>query len=76
LNCKVMDFAVPRKSFHAIRVLDVAVVDVVGTLAIAWAWSAMSGRSLWCTAGVLFALGVVAHRLFGIRTKVDTMLFA
>lgn len=67
--------ATPRKGIHSIRVLDIAVVDVFGAMLAAYAVSRQTGWNLAWASAIVFALGVLAHRLFRIRTKVDEMLF-
>ena len=76
MSCPFKDiFGKPREGAHAYRVFDLAAVDVVFTilgglaLAHAFGWSPIVGVV------ALFALGIVAHRAFCVKTKVDTLLF-
>ena len=74
--CKYKDvFGRPKEGAHALRVFDVAVVDVVLTLVFAVAVSAYFQVPAWQCALVLFALGIAAHRAFCVRTTVDKALF-
>ena len=67
----------PRAGMHALRipVLDVALVDVAGTLVIAGLLARWLRVRFWKVCLALFVAGVVAHRLAGVRTRVDVALF-
>ena len=65
---------VPGEGVHR-HFMGVAVVDVGFTLLAAWAAAHWLGRPFWLCAVVLFALGIVAHRVFCVRTAVDRALF-
>ena len=74
--CKYKDvFGRPKEGAHATRVFDLAIVDVVLTLVVATAVSMYFHLPLWQCALGLFALGIVAHRAFCVRTTVDKWLF-
>jgi hypothetical protein len=64
-------FGEERKGFHSVRVFDVAILDVVGTLAIALAVSYWTGASLLLTTVAAFGLGFFAHWLFCVKTKLS-----
>ena len=70
-------FGAPRTGVHNYRVFDIAVVDYLLTVVVALA----AHRCFvphWNPFVVIFLfqmLGVVAHRVFCVRTKVDKMLF-
>ena len=68
-------FGAPRTGAHSYRIFDVAVVDVLGTLGIAWLVSYFMGISFLKACVLSFGAGIVLHRLAGVRTKVDTVLF-
>lgn len=69
----------PNEGIHAYRVPiglgDVAVVDVALTVFAAWVVARLTNKSLWAVLLVFFILGIVAHRIFGVRTTVDKLLF-
>lgn len=66
----------PRKGIHSIRIFDIAVVDVLLTVVAAVYIAKWTGADLWKVLIGLFLLGIIVHRVLGIRTKVDTLLFS
>lgn len=82
--CKYSDIAgKPREGLHSIRLFDIAIIDViltiVGTLILYQIFSYffeisnyVSRLGLICIA---FVSGIIMHRLFCVRTKIDTILF-
>lgn len=68
-------FGKEREGVHAWRVFDVAVVDLVATLAIGVAISAWTGWNVVVVCVTLLALGIVAHRAFCVNTKINVALF-
>ena len=68
-------FGKEREGVHAIRVFDVAVVDVVGTVVIGVLVSWSTGWNVWLVCAGLFALAIVVHRAFCVNTKVNVALF-
>lgn len=60
---------------HKYRIFDLAIVDVVGTFGIAWIVSKVLGMSYLTACVVSFLAGIVAHRIYNVRTTVDTLLF-
>ena len=64
----------PGEGVH-VHVLGVAAFDVAGTLLAAWLLARAFRQPFWAWALGLFALGVLAHRLFCVRTTVDRLLF-
>ncbi len=71
-------FGNPREDIHAARipVLDVASVDVIATLIGGYFVSQIWGYSLFYTIITLFIIAIISHRMFCVRTKVDTFLFS
>ena len=70
-------FGKPREGSHKYRIplLDVALVDVALTLLIGFLISLLIGASFGYTSLTLSVAGILAHRLFGVSTKVDNTLF-
>ena len=65
---------IPGKGVHT-HVLGVAVGDILMTILGGYLFHRLTGYTLWkCIVG-LFLLGIVLHRLFGVNTTVDKLLF-
>ena len=74
--CKHKDmFGKPGEGTHSYRFMGVAIVDVILTILVAWLISFLSGWPLWICIVSFFVLGIIAHRLYCVRTKIDTLLF-
>ncbi len=58
----------------SVRLFNVAVVDVVMTIASAWIIARVFKKDFFKTLVILFLLGIVMHRLFCVRTTVDKLL--
>jgi hypothetical protein len=65
----------PGEGVHRFRILNIAVVDVVLTVLLAYAISYYSGFSLYYVIPAVFLLGIILHRMFCVRTTVDKILF-
>jgi len=74
--CKYKDsLGKPNQGIHSYRFMGVAIVDVIFTILGAWLISYAWELNIWyCLLG-LFLLGIFMHRLFCVKTKVDTLLF-
>jgi len=55
--------------------MNLAIVDVVMTILAAVLISYAIKQPFWMILAVLFLLGIIAHRLFCVRTTVDKVLF-
>ena len=74
--CKYKDvLGRPNEGVHSWRVFDIAIVDVALTLVAAALIAAYFHLPVWQPALALFVLGIVAHRVFCVRTTVDKWLF-
>jgi hypothetical protein len=75
--CRYKDiFGRPREGAHAYRIFDIAVVDVAATIILAFIISRLFGLSFWKSLVALFIIGILSHRAFCVRTKVDKLLFS
>lgn len=77
MNCQYKDlFGAAGEGVHSYRLFGLAIVDVVltilGAMLIAWA----TRWPLFPTMLGLFALGILAHRVFCVRSTVDKLLFS
>lgn len=74
--CKYKNmFGEPGKSVHSYRFLNIAIIDVVFTIIVAYMVSLATKYQFWIILTGFFLLGIVAHRLFCVRTTVDKILF-
>jgi hypothetical protein len=75
--CQYKDiFGKPGEGAHSYRLFNVAIVDVIFTIIAAYF---IAKRYKWCfskTLVSLFLLGIIAHRLFCVKTTVDKILFS
>ncbi len=76
-------FGVPGTGLHSYRIMNIAVVDVLSTLILAFVihqfilenWLDIHWISIWWVIIVCFLAGILAHRLFCVRTTIDKLLF-
>ena len=62
---------------RSIRVLDIAIFDVIATIFAAYVIHRMYPQyNLYLILIALFALGILSHRVLGIQTTIDKLLFA
>jgi hypothetical protein len=66
---------IPGQGVHSYRIADIAVVDVILTLIAAYIITLITGIPFTYSAIGIFVLGIIAHRLFCVRTTVDKLLF-
>ena len=67
----------PKQGIHSIRVMDIAIMDVVISLLGAYLLSILLPykHAFLYAIFIVFGLGIVLHRLFCVRTTVDKWLF-
>lgn len=74
--CKHKDiFGKSTKGIHSYRIFDIAIVDVVATIVVAWGLSKYYNTDFKQTLFILFLFGIILHRLFCVRTTIDKLLF-
>jgi hypothetical protein len=79
--CKYSNlFGEPSKGIHKYRLFDVAIIDVSVVIIFGYIIHANfkkinSNISLNLTLLLLFIIGIIMHRLFCVRTKIDRLLF-
>jgi hypothetical protein len=61
-------FGVPGEGFHSYRFAGLAVGDTLGTVALAWVTSYLTGTGLLLNFIVWFVVGEVLHFYFGSQT--------
>ena len=74
--CKYKDIlGKPNTGLHSLRILDIAIIDVLGVIIVGMLISNTFKIPLLYTIISLFILGIILHRLFCVRTTVDRILF-
>lgn len=74
--CKYKNIlGVPGKGVHSYRIFNIAIVDVLLTLLVAYIISYIFKKSFFWVSIILFISGIILHRLFCVRTTVDKLLF-
>lgn len=73
--CSYKDiFGKPKQGVHSIRFLDVAILDVIGTLLIAWVLQYFLGGNYFMILLLLMILAIFLHRLFCVDTTLDRLI--
>jgi hypothetical protein len=74
--CKYKNlFGKPGEGLRKYRILDIAIFDTAVVIIIGLLISYFTGYNIWLTLAVLFISGIIAHRIFCVRTGVDKLLF-
>lgn len=74
--CKYKNmFGEPGTGAHSYRFWNIAVVDVILTILAGVILSWITGMTRVYSIITMFVLGIIAHRLFCVRTTVDKLLF-
>jgi hypothetical protein len=68
-------FGEPKKGFHSYRLFNIAILDVLGTLLIAWGIAVWFNYTYWKVCAVAFILAILLHRLFCVNTTINKMIF-
>ena len=75
--CKYKDiFGSPNEGIHSYRLFNLAIVDIIMTLIIAYLIFIFFNYNFISTLLVLFISGILAHRIFCVRTTIDKLLFS
>ena len=74
--CKYKDFfGKPGEGAHSYRIFNIAYIDVIFTVIMAWVISKLFTVSFGYTLIIVFLLGIVMHRAFCVRTTIDNLIF-
>jgi len=76
--CKYRDlFGKPNKGLHRFRIFNIAIVDVLLTLLLAYVLKTYTFKKTHygIISGFCFITGIIAHRLFCVKTTIDKLLF-
>ena len=75
--CKYKDIlGKPREGIRKYRIFDIAIYDTAVVVIIGLIFSWFSGYNIWIVLAVLFVSGIIAHRMFCVRTGIDKLLFS
>lgn len=75
--CKYKNlFGKPNEGLRKYRIFNIAIMDTVVVIIIGLIISYFSGYNIWLTLAVLFISGIIAHRVFCVRTGVDKLIFS
>ena len=74
--CKYKDIlGKPNEGIHKYRIFNIAIVDVLLTIFVAFIISFFSKINFFIILILLFIAGIILHRIFCVRTTVDKILF-
>ena len=74
--CKYANiFGKPGEGAHSVRIFDIAIIDVLATILVAWVISKKFHKNFKVILIVLFITGIIVHRVFCVRTTVDKIIF-
>ena len=65
----------PGKGAHSIRLFNIAVVDVLLTIILAYILSKVFNVSFGLMLVFCFLLGIVLHRIFCVKTTIDKIIY-
>lgn len=68
-------FGKEREGVHSIRLFDIAVIDLLLTIAGAWLIARAFKWNFWLVLVVVLLVGIVMHRLFCVNTTINTKIF-
>jgi hypothetical protein len=64
-----------KEGIHSYRIFNIAVVDVLLTIVVCFAISAIFKTNIFVTIIIAFLIGILAHRIFCVNTTVNKMIF-
>ena len=75
--CKYANiFGAPNTGSHKYRILNIAIIDVIATIFVVFIISKAFKYNFKNVLIILFLVGIIAHRLFCVRTTIDKLLFS
>jgi len=76
LFCKYRHiFGKEKEGVHSIRIFNIAIVDVIGTILIAWGLSTWLKYNFLIILFVLFISSILIHKLFCVETTLTKLFF-
>lgn len=68
-------FGRPKKGVHQYRILNIAIVDVIGTFIISYIISKVFNYDFKEVLLLIFLLGIILHKLFEVKTTINNIFF-
>jgi len=68
-------FGRPNEGVHSYRFFNLAIVDIIGTIIIAYIIALIFNWNPWITIIIAFILGIILHRLFCVNTTINKLIF-
>lgn len=79
MNCPFKKFSEifgrPNEGAHSYRFMNLAIVDVVGTIIGAFIIAKVFHLNFFLTLLLIFILGIILHRLFCVNTTINKFIF-
>lgn len=79
MNCPFKKFSEifgrPNEGAHSYRFMNLAVVDVLGTIIGAFIIAKVFNLNFFLTLLILLILGIILHRLFCVNTTINKLIF-
>lgn len=63
------------KGVHKYRIFNIAIIDFLLVIIFGFIISYIFHTNIWLVILILFVIGIIAHRIFCVRTTVDKLLF-
>lgn len=75
--CKYKNmFGEPNKNLRKYRIFDIAIMDVSVVIIFSFILSRITNYPFIYILIIIFILGIIAHRIFCVRTRIDRWLFS
>ncbi len=68
-------FGAPKTGFHSFRLFDIAVNDLLGTVAVAGLITYISNCNFMIILILLLVIGILMHRIFCVNTTINKKIF-
>lgn len=79
MNCPFKEFSEifgrPNEGAHSYRFMNLAIVDIVGTIIGAFIIAKLFNLNFFLTLLLFFILGIILHRLFCVNTTINKFIF-
>jgi len=76
MSCKYKNiFGEPNTGVHKYRLFNIAIVDLIMTVVIAFLIARWLELNFLIVLLMCLILGIIAHRIFCVRTTIDKLLF-